>query len=236
MKKRILSWLALSLMFAAVTGFSRADTDSRVFGKIGENSSADSSRKVSLYIVFNGAKAEGLPAVPSGNETRFYAKVWDGLYLQATSESGDHGISGYKFYFSKDEAGQDTVDTVAAEDGPTLREIAASDFRSDDNFSTRPLKAGPGTPNDRGAFRVIHYVGIQHRGHQTAEKALLQKPFLPGDGQRKKLRISNQNLFHRQDAKDAKNSEGPKTRQKALKSQLLFWPLLADFASATTLS
>ncbi len=160
MKKRIFNWLMLSLMFTAVTGLSWAETDSRVFGKIGENSATDNLRKVSLYIVFNGTKAQGLPAVPSGNDTRFYSKVWDGLYLQATSESGDHGISGYKFYFSKDEAGQDTVDTVAAEDGPSLREIAASDFRSDDNFSTRPLKAGPGTPNDRGAFRLIHYNGF----------------------------------------------------------------------------
>ncbi len=160
MKKRILSWLMLSLMFTAVTGFSHADTDARIIGKIGENSPTDNLRKASLYIVFNGTKAEGLPAVSSGDETRFYSKVWDGLYLQVTSESGDHGIAGYKFYFSKDEAGQDTVDTVEAKDGPSLREITASDFRSDDNFTIRPLKPGPGTPNDRGAFRVIKYDGF----------------------------------------------------------------------------
>ncbi len=160
MKKRILSWLMLSLMFTAVTGLCRADEDARIIGKMGENSPTDHLRKASLYMVFNGAKAEGLPAVPSGAETRFYSKVWDGLYLQATSESGDHGIAGYQFYFSKDEAGQDTLDTVEAKDGPSLSEITAMDFRSDDNFTIRPLKPGPGTPADRGAFRVISYDGF----------------------------------------------------------------------------
>jgi hypothetical protein len=43
------------------------------------------------------------------------------------------------------------------QDGPSLLEVAATDFRSDDNFSNRPLKPGPGTPDDRGALRVVHY-------------------------------------------------------------------------------
>jgi hypothetical protein len=160
MKNRLLSCLMVSLMFVAFTGVSRADNDARIIGKIGENSPTDSLRKASLYLVFNGEKSEGLPAVPSGDETRFYSKVWDGLYLQVTTEEGDHGVAGYKFYFSKDEAGEDALDTTESKDGPSLREVTATDFRSDDNFTIRPLKPGPGVPNDRGAFRVIHYDGF----------------------------------------------------------------------------
>jgi hypothetical protein len=160
MKIRILSWVMISMMFAVVTGVCRADDDARLIGKMGENSPTDSLRKASLYLVFNDNKAEGLPALPSGAETRFYSKVWEGLYLQVTTESGNRGTVGYKFYFSKDEAGEDSLDTKESKDGPSLREITASDFRSDDNFSVRPLKAGPGTPTDRGAFRVIDYEGF----------------------------------------------------------------------------
>src|ERR1700722_5547416 len=160
MKNRLLGCLMVSMLFAAVTGVGRADNDARILGKIGENSPTDSLRKASLYLVFNGDKSEGLPAVPSGDATRFYSKVWDGVYLQVTTEEGDHGVEGYKFYFSKDEAGEDTLDTTESKDGPSLREVAASDFRSDDNFTIRPLKPGPGVPTDRGAFRVIHYNGF----------------------------------------------------------------------------
>ena len=160
MKVRILSWMLVPVLLAGMTGYSRADNDARIIGKIGENRPTDSLRKASLYLVFNGNKAESLPALSSGDETRFYSKVWDGLYLQVTTESGDNGVAGYKFYFSKDEAGEDTLDTKESNDGPSLREVTAADFRTDDNFAVRPLKPGPGTPDDRGALRVIHYDGF----------------------------------------------------------------------------
>jgi hypothetical protein len=64
------------------------------------------------------------------------------------------------FTFSKDEGNQDTLMAKESKDVPTLREVSAADFRSDDNFSVRPLKPGPGTPEDRGALRVIHYDGF----------------------------------------------------------------------------
>ncbi|HEY5037438.1 MAG TPA: hypothetical protein VIJ93_00030, partial [bacterium] len=67
---------------------------------------------------------------------------------------------GYMFSFSKDEAGQNPMDTKESRDVPTLRELSAGDFRTDDNFAVRPLKAGSGTPEDRGALRVIHYDGF----------------------------------------------------------------------------
>jgi hypothetical protein len=160
MKRAILSWALVSVMFAGITGLSRADDDARVICKLGENSPKDHLRNASLYLSFKDAKAQSLPATPSGDETRFYSKVWDGLYLQVTTETGEKGTKGYMFTFSKDEGNQDTLAAKESKDAPTLREVSAADFRSDDNFSVRPLKPGPGTPEDRGALRVIHYDGF----------------------------------------------------------------------------
>jgi hypothetical protein len=157
MKKRLFSFMMVSLLFASAAGLCRADNDARIIGRIGENWPTDSLRKASLYMVFNGNKAEELPAVPAGNETRIYSKVWDNLYVQVNTVSGDNGVASYKFSFSTDEAGEDTLASTDTQDGPSLLEVAATDFRSDDNFSNRPLKPGPGTPSDRGALRVIHY-------------------------------------------------------------------------------
>lgn len=160
MKKRILGWAVVSILAAGITGLSGANDDARVFGKLGRNSPKDHSRTASFYIVFQGEKANSLPAVSSEGNTRFYSKVWDGLYLQVLSEKGERGTAGYMFGFSKDEADLDPVGTKESRDVPTLREVSAADFRSDDNFSIRPLKPGPGTPEDRGALRVIHYDGF----------------------------------------------------------------------------
>jgi hypothetical protein len=159
MKTRILGWLMVSILFAGIAGVSLADNDARIMGKLGYNLPKDHLRTVSLYMVFNGKKAESLPAVSSGDNTRFYSKVWDGLYLQVTTESGDKGISGYLYSFSKDEGNQNPMNTNESRDVATLRELSAADFRSEDNFSVRPLKTGPGTPDDRGALRLLHYDG-----------------------------------------------------------------------------
>src|SRR5579883_3459535 len=100
MKKLVLSWVTVSIMIAGITGLSWADDDARIIGKLGQNSPKDHSRTASFYVVFKGEKANSLPAVPSGDNTRFYSKVRDGLYLQVTSEQGERGTAGYMFGFS----------------------------------------------------------------------------------------------------------------------------------------
>jgi len=157
MKKRLFSFMMVSLLFASAAGLCRADNDARIIGRIGENWPTDSLRKASLYMVFNGNKAEELPAVTEGDETRIYSKVWDNLYVQVATESINNGVAGYKFSFSTDEAGEDTLASTDSQVGPSLLEISATDFRSDDNFSNRSLNPGPGTPSDRGALRVVHF-------------------------------------------------------------------------------
>jgi hypothetical protein len=181
MKKGILGWVMVSILIAGTAGLTRADDDARIIGKIGHNWPKDHLRAASFYLVFKGAKSESLPANSSGNETRFYSKVWDGLYLQVATESGEKGTAGYMFSFSKDEAGIDPIVTKESRDVPSLREVSAGDFRSDDNFSVRPLKPGPGTPDDRGALRMIHYDGfdveIRVLEFNIGDALLKKKPF-----------------------------------------------------------
>ena len=160
MKTRILSWGTVLILLAALTGLSRADDDARIIGKLGHNWPKDHSRTASFYLVFKGEKVNDLPALPSGENTRFYSKVWDGLYLQVITEKGEKGTPGYMFGFSKDEDDKDPVVTNESRDVPSLRELSAGDFRTEDNFAVRPLKPGPGTSDDRGALRVIHYDGF----------------------------------------------------------------------------
>ena len=181
MKKRNLVWLMASILFVGMTGVTRADDDTRVICKLGQNSPKSNLRDASLYLSFKGAKAQSLPATPSGDETRFYSKVWDGVYMQVTTETGEKGIKGYMFTFSKDEGNQDNLTAKESKDAPTLREVSAADFRSDDNFSVRPLKPGPGTPEDRGALRVIHYDGfdveIRVLEFNIGDAAMKEKPY-----------------------------------------------------------
>jgi hypothetical protein len=158
MKK--LSWVLVSTLLLGMAGLAWADDDARIISRLGMNSPKDHLRNASIYLVFNGNKVEDLPAVPAADETRFYSKVWDGLYLQVTTEAGADGVAGYMFSFSQDEANQTVLNTDELRDVPSLREVAAADFRSDDNFSIRPLKPGPGVPTDRGALRVMHYNGF----------------------------------------------------------------------------
>lgn len=160
MNAKIMGWVMVSTLCLGMAGVSRADDDARIIGKLGMNSPKDHSRTASFYLVFKGGRNESLPAVPSGDRTRFYSKVWDGLFLQVTTETGENGVAGYLFSFSRDEAGEDPVATNESRDVPTLRQLSAADFRTDDNFSARPLKPGPGTPMDRGALRLIHYDGF----------------------------------------------------------------------------
>jgi hypothetical protein len=180
-KKRILSFLMVSIMFGGIAGLSRADDDARIIGKLGQNSPKDHLRIASLYVVFKGNKDNSLPALPSGDKTRFYSKVWDDLYLQVTTEPEENGNAGYMFSFSTDEGNLNPVDTNESRDVPTLREVSAADFRSDDNFSIRPLKPGPGTPEDRGALRVIHYQGfdveIRVLEFKIGDVELKEKPY-----------------------------------------------------------
>ncbi len=155
----------LGLAFAGMLslGFTTgafADDDNRMIEKFDHTGPHDALSVASVYLSFKDGKAEGLPGLASGDETRFYAKVWDGLYLQITTETGENGTEGYMFSFSSDEDGQDLIKPREDADVPTLRELAASDFRTDDNFSPRPLRPGPGIPNDRSAFRVVHYPGF----------------------------------------------------------------------------
>ncbi len=181
MKKKILSGLMVAVLFAGITGLSRADDDARIIGKLGQNSPKDHLRTASLYVVFNGYWDNSLGALPSGDKTRFYSKVWDGLYLQIITEPGEKGNEGYLFSFSKDEGNLNAMDTNESRDVPTLREVSAADFRSDDNFSVRVLKPGPGTPDDRGALRVIRYEGydveIRVLEFNIGDAGLKEKPY-----------------------------------------------------------
>ena len=181
MKKKAMLWSMISILFAGITGLSWGEDDARIIGKIGHNKPEAHLRTASFYLVLHGAKAESLPAISSGDNTRFYSKIWDNLYLQITTESGDRGISGYLFAFSKDEAGLNPMDTNESRDVPSLRELSAADFRSDDNFSVRPLKPGPGTPEDRGALRALHYEGydveIRVLEFNIGDAVLKKKPY-----------------------------------------------------------
>jgi hypothetical protein len=160
MKTKILGWAMVSILFMGLAGITRAEDDARIIGKIGHNQPMEHLRTASLYLVFKGNKDNSLPAVKTGDNTRYYSKVWDGLYLQVTTETGQDGVAGYLFSFSKDEENKYPMDTNESRDVPTLRDLASADFRSDDNFSARALKPGPGTPDDRGALRMIHYEGF----------------------------------------------------------------------------
>jgi hypothetical protein len=160
MKIKQLSWVMVSILFLGMTGLCRADDDNRIISRLGENPPNNHLRTASFYLPFKDDKVEGLPGVVNGNVTRFYSKVWDGLYLQITTEPGQDGTAGYLFGFSQDEENQMPIPTNESRDVPTMLELTAADFRSDDNFTVRPLKPGPGTPSDRGAWRVIHYNGF----------------------------------------------------------------------------
>jgi len=150
----------MAMLLAGSVGLCRADDDRRAISKLGQNSPKDHLRTASFYLVFDGEKSDSLPALQSGDSTRFYSKVWDGLFLQVNTEMADQGVTGYMFSFSTDEAGLSPVPTNELRDVPSLRELAAMDFRTDDNFSPRVLKPGPGTPTDRGAFRAVRYDGF----------------------------------------------------------------------------
>lgn len=181
MKMKQFSWVMVSILFLGITGLCRADDDYRIITRLGENSPKDHLRTASFFLPLKNDKVEGLPAVETGNSSRFYSKVWDGLYLQVTTEPGQDGIAGYLFGFSQDEANQTVIATNESRDVPTLLELAAADFRSDDNFSARVLKPGPGTPLDRGAWRVIHYNGfdvdIRVLEFKIGDTELKQKPY-----------------------------------------------------------
>jgi hypothetical protein len=177
-----LGWVLAAALFAGSVGLARADDDdNRVISRLGMNSPKDHLRIASFYMPFDGSKSEGYPAVPAGDATRFYSKVWDGLYLQVTTEKGEDGVAGYMVSFSKDEAQQDVIKTDESRDVPSLREVSAADFRTDDNFGVRALKPGPGTPSDRGALRVIHYddfdVEIRVLEFNIGDTGLKHKPY-----------------------------------------------------------
>ncbi len=89
MKKTILSRVMVLILFAGITGLCWAEDDARIIGKLGQNSPKGHLRSASLYVVFKGNKDNSLPALPSGDKTRFYSKVWDGTYLQITTEPGE---------------------------------------------------------------------------------------------------------------------------------------------------
>lgn len=160
MKRISLPWIVLLVWTVGVTAVF-ADDDSRAIGKLSHNGPGSALRTVSIYLDLNGDKADGLPGLPAGNEKRFYEKVWDGLFLQVTTETGENGVRGYMFTFSKDQEDQNTLTPSEPMDKPTLREVAAADFRTDDNFAVRPLRSGPGKPEDRGALRTFSYPGFE---------------------------------------------------------------------------
>ncbi len=160
MKNKILICLLFSILFIAIAGLSPSENDSRIIVKLGHNSANEEQRTASLYLVFKGDKSDSMIAVDLERETRFYAEVWDDLYLQVTTESSDDGIEAYHFAFSKDEAGNEPAALKDSKDKGTLRVLAAADFRTVENSSARVLKPGPGTPDDPGAFRLIHYGGF----------------------------------------------------------------------------
>ncbi len=178
--KKIAGFMVLVLLMGAV-GLAWADDDNRIISRLGENSAKDHLRVASIYLSCKGKKIEGLPAVPADNTIRFYSKVWDDLYLQVTTEPGENGPVGYVFSFSTDEAGVNVVKLDESRDSPSMLELTAADFRSDDNFTARPLQPGPGTPLDRSAWRVIHYNGfdvdIRVLEFDISNVYLKQKPY-----------------------------------------------------------
>ena len=160
MKRISFSWIVL--LFWTLGGCTVfADDDSRAIGKLSHGGPGNTLRTVSIYLNFDGDKALGLPGLPSGNEKRFYEKVWDGLFLQVTTETGENGVRGYMFTFSKDQEDQNTLTPSEPMDKPTLREVTAPDFRTDQNFPVRPLQPRPGKPGDRGALRPFTYQGFE---------------------------------------------------------------------------
>jgi hypothetical protein len=180
--KNALALVIVPVWLAASAGLALAEDDARVIGSLAHNRPTDHSRTSSVYVSLSGDKAGGLPAVPSGDETRFYLKVWDDLYLQVTTETGESGTAGYMVSFSKDMEDQNALDPVGeSKDAPTLREISAADFRTDDNFDSRPLRAGPGTSKDRGPLRVVAYPGfdaeIRVLEFNIGDAKLGKKPF-----------------------------------------------------------
>lgn len=172
--------LLLVLMLGSV-GQVLAQDDSRVIARLGHNGPKDPVRIASVYLAFEGEKADGFPTLPWGDENRVYAEVWEGLYLQVVTESANRGVAGYLFSFSKDEARQEELKVLEPEKDATLREVAAADFRTDDNFAPEPLKPGPGTLEDPGALRVIHYDGfdveIRVLGFRIGNAELKKTPY-----------------------------------------------------------
>lgn len=181
MKSKFLGLAVVSLFLAGWAGIARAQDDNRIIGKFDQAGPHSRLRTASVYLTFKDDKAEGLPSLPAGEETRSYIKVWDGLYLQATTRSADNGVAAYQLTFSSDEADQDPLKSEESADDPSLGEVAASDFRTDDNFDVRPLHPGPGTPQDRGVFRIIHYPGfdaeIRVLEFSIGDAHLQKKPF-----------------------------------------------------------
>jgi hypothetical protein len=160
MRLKLLDWAFVLVLFTGFAGVARADDDNRMFGKFDHTGPKDHLQTASVYLTFKGDKADGLPSLPSGEETRLYSKIWDDLFLQITTETGENGVLGYMFTFSTDEEDQKSLTPDEPKSTPTLRELAAADFRTKDNFGPLPLKPGPGTPKDRSALRVIHYDGF----------------------------------------------------------------------------
>src|ERR1700735_2870043 len=143
MKTRILGWMVVSLALAAVAGLGWAETDNRVIGKLGENSPTDSLRRVSLYLSIEGVNTDDLTEKRSGDKTRFYSQVWDGLYLQVSPTLDDQGVAAYQFYFSTDEAGKDILTVADSAPGPAMGEVGGRRFWGGDKLSPRPPHARP---------------------------------------------------------------------------------------------
>lgn len=160
MKNRFGPWIVLILSMIGGSPL-LADDDTRVIAKLSHYGAGNPLRMASYYLTFHGDMTDELPGLPSGNEKRFYAKIWDGLFLQVTTETGEDGTIGYMFSFSKDEEDQNALTPEEPANLPTLREVTASDFRTDDNFGPRPLQSGPGKTGDRGALRAFSYPGFK---------------------------------------------------------------------------
>ncbi len=160
MKKGFLFRFLASILLGGMLGLSSQGEDARIIVKLGHNPPGEELRTASLYLVFKGDKSDSLTGVETEDESRFYAEVWDDLYLQVTPDPGEEGTEGYIFAFTKDKAGKDPVALKESKDALFMKGIAAMDFRTADNSSARPLKPGPGTLEDRGALRLIHYDGF----------------------------------------------------------------------------
>jgi hypothetical protein len=160
MKLKPLCWVVL---LAGFVGLAWAEDDGRIIGKYDYTSSQDHHRTVSVYLNFKEDeedKDRGISFASEEDETRYYAKIWEGLFLQVTTESEEKGVGGYLFSFSKDEANKNPLQAQEAGEDPTLRDVSASDFRTDDNSTPVSLHAGPATMDDPGPYRVIHYRGF----------------------------------------------------------------------------